>query len=307
MMAPPCYPLAAAAKESACNNARAMVRIRSDGRTVGAAFVSVGAVAAGLMALTLTAQMVAPAFGLRPALVAAEIALVTPGLLAAALFGGLGGLLGRRRIDRALVARALACGAALWFLSLGLMDLQARFWPPPAGYLEAFRSLHAQLRPAGPADALLSVAVIALMPALCEELVFRGLVLPAFTAVGGVATGLAVSSLLFGAIHIDPVGSGFTAYRVPFAILVGLGFGLLRLRSGTLAAPVLAHAALNTLTFAAVPLLDDPGQPVQETTLPNPVMAAVVGAVGGVALWRLLRGLVPVVPAEGPPSETDSR
>jgi membrane protease YdiL (CAAX protease family) len=260
-----------------------MVRRRSEGHAFFFSLASVGAVAAGWLALAATGAMALP-LGLRPALFLSELALVTPALAVAALFGALPELLGARAASVAL--RAVGAGAALWLLSLGLMDVQARLWPPPPGYLEAFRGLHALLRPAGPADALVSLAVIALMPALCEELVFRGLVLPAFTAWRGLGVGLAASSLLFGAIHLDQAGGGLTAYRVPFAIVVGLGFGLLRLRTRTLLAPVLAHATLNALTFAAVPLFDEP---VQETAFPHPAIGLALAAAGALAVAWLTR------------------
>jgi membrane protease YdiL (CAAX protease family) len=62
---------------------------------------------------------------------------------------------------------------------------------------------------------------------------------------------VAGSALLFGAIHLDYSGSGATLYRVPFAIAVGTGFALLRLRTGSLFPAMAAHALVNTITFAA--------------------------------------------------------
>lgn len=269
---------------AACHNAGAMVREGSDDGSPGWAVASVALVAVGLIALAFTATLARP-LGLRPALVLAELALVTPALLTITVFGRLRSLAGAGRCDAGLVGRALASGGALWLLSLGLMDMQARMWPPPPGYLEAFQSLHAQLRPDGPLDALLSLVVIALTPALCEELLFRGVVLPSFP--GRLpALALGASALLFGLIHVDSTGEGVTFYRVPFACVVGLGFGLLRLRTATLAAPILAHAALNALTFGAVPLLDESSQ---ETTLPHPGLAIALATIGAAALWRLLR------------------
>jgi membrane protease YdiL (CAAX protease family) len=263
-----------------------MERSRSDDGSPGWAVASVILVATGLMALAFTARLAAP-LGLRPALVLAELALVTPALVAWTALGRLRTLIGNGAWDPALGLRAAAAGGALWLLSLGLMDVQARLWSPPPGYLEAFRSLHAQLRPSGVWDALLSLAVIALAPAVCEEVVFRGVVLPSFPRARPLVALLA-SSLLFGLIHVDTVGPGVTFYRVPFAFAVGLGFGLLRLVTGTLAAPVFAHAALNALTFGAVPLFDEPSQ---ATTLPHPGIGAVLALVGGAVFVSLLRAL----------------
>lgn len=262
-----------------------MVRRRSERQTLFAALAAAVAAVVGWLALAFTGAVAMP-LGLRPALALAELAFVLPTLGSAWLAGRLRELAGQGATPR-LVPRALAAGAALWITSLGLMDTQARLWPPPTGYLEMFRSLHALLRPAGALDALVSLAVIALIPALCEELVFRGLVLPSFSAWRGPAVGLVVSTALFGAIHMDQVAGAWTAYRVPFALAVGLGFGLLRLASGSLLAPVLAHAALNSLTFGAVPLFDEPAQ---ETTFAHPAIGVSLALVGVAGVAWLVRG-----------------
>jgi membrane protease YdiL (CAAX protease family) len=135
----------------------------------------------------------------------------------------------------------------LWIGGLGLLQLQQLVWPPPPGYLELFRQLHDRLRPRDALEALTSVAAIALAPALCEELVYRGTLLPALLRWGR-GPAIVVSALAFGLMHFD----GAVLYRAPFACAVGLGLGALRVRSGSLLAPAIAHAVLNTLTFAVV-------------------------------------------------------
>jgi membrane protease YdiL (CAAX protease family) len=199
-------------------------------------------------------------FGIRPTLLLAELALVAPGLVALALFGiaprtglALHALPGR------IVTLSLAAGASLWAASLGLLEVQYALWHPPAGYLETFRRLHEALRPHGFVDALLSMAAIALAPAICEELLFRGIVLPSMLRPMGSIAAVLVSSLLFGVIHLDKTDAGVSFYRVPFAFVVGAGLGTLRVRTGSLVSPVLAHALLNAITFAVVPLSEDPG------------------------------------------------
>ncbi len=62
------------------------------------------------------------------------------------------------------------------------MEMQSLLMPPPPQYLEAFRAIHEALAPAGPIDALVSLAVIAVLPGLCEELVVRGVLLPGLAA-----------------------------------------------------------------------------------------------------------------------------
>jgi membrane protease YdiL (CAAX protease family) len=197
--------------------------------------------------------------GLRPALLVSEIGLALPAVLALALLrGAWGEALTLRAISRKEIVLSLLAGAAFWAASLGLFELQYAVWRPPPGYLEAFQRLHAALRPSGPVDALLSVAAIALAPAVFEELLFRGVVLPALLRPLGASGAIAGSAALFGLIHLDLSTPGGAFYRVPFAFAVGLGLGLLRVRAAALLPSILAHALLNTITFVAEPLAEKP-------------------------------------------------
>jgi membrane protease YdiL (CAAX protease family) len=97
------------------------------------------------------------------------------------------------------------------------------------------RELHLTLRaallglPAG------RVAQLALLSSVSEELLFRGALMPALGLVG--------SSLLFGVLHVSPRGT-FFAWSL-WATVMGLAFGALFAASGTLLAPILAHALIN--------------------------------------------------------------
>ena len=51
------------------------------------------------------------------------------------------------------------------------MEMQSLLAPPPPEYLEAFRNIHRALAPRSLPDLLVSLAVIAVLPGLCEELV----------------------------------------------------------------------------------------------------------------------------------------
>jgi membrane protease YdiL (CAAX protease family) len=190
---------------------------------------------------------------LRPLIMASQVLLVVPALLAlAVLRRPVAESLALRAMDRSTVIVAAAAGAALWAASLGLLEVQSLLWPPSEAFLETFRQLHAALKPKNAMDALVSVAAIALFPATCEEILFRGVVLPALARPLGAVGAVVGSALVFGIIHLDPVGGASAFTRVPFAILVGAGLGLLRVRTGSLLPPILAHAVMNTITFSTV-------------------------------------------------------
>jgi membrane protease YdiL (CAAX protease family) len=190
---------------------------------------------------------------------------------------------GRRLSERALALSGLL-GGALWVGSVGLMELQSSVWPPDPAYLELFRSIHRALAPGGPLDALVSVTVIAVLPGVCEELVVRGVLLPSLATALPATGAVVVSAALFAAMHGD-------AYRFAFTFVVGLVFGALRLRTGSLWSTVMAHVTLNTLTFLIAPLVDDPSQ----AYTPQPGLGLACLLAGAAAAWPLLRALGPSV------------
>jgi sodium transport system permease protein len=243
--------------------------------------VSLAAVVVGGFAMLTTMQATA-GWGLRPMLVASELALLAPGLLAAALAHlPAARSLGLAAPGGRAAALSLGIGAAFWGASLGLFSLQAAIWPLPPEYIQAFQRLHAALQPHGALDAVVSVAAIALAPAACEELLFRGMVLPSLQRSLPAPLAVAGTALAFAAVHLD-------LYRFLFAAAVGMGLGLLRLRTGSVIAPFLAHGLLNTLTFAAVQVLDE-GEAGSE---PAPWIGALLllgGSAAAAALWRALR------------------
>jgi membrane protease YdiL (CAAX protease family) len=267
-----------------------------------AAFV---AVAAGVftmyvpIALAQAAAARGHVFGLRTLLVASQVALITPALIA--LLAGGRSLrkslaLGSPAGPPALVA--VGAGVALWITSVGLLQLQSLQWPPTEEFLETFRRLHEALRPKDALDAVLSVLAIAIVPATCEEVLFRGVLLPSLARVLRTSAAVLASAAMFGVIHLDFTGAEFAYTRIPFAILVGVGFGLLRARSGSLVPPILAHAVLNTITFATVAVTGvDSGAETPEALLGATMLA------GGTVLtaMTLRYARPPLTPPGGPP------
>jgi membrane protease YdiL (CAAX protease family) len=199
--------------------------------------------------------------GTRPAIIVAEASLAGPGLLLLALLGrSLGASLSLKSPGGRALGLSFLAGGALWGASLGLFEQQSVLWPPSREFLEMFERLHEDLRPSGVLDLLFSTAVIAVVPATCEEVLFRGVILPSVARPFGRAAGILVSAALFGLIHVMQLPSSreFSFYRVPFAFSVGIGLGLLRTTTGSLVPPIAGHATLNAITFlAAIPLLKE--------------------------------------------------
>ncbi len=165
---------------------------------------------------------------------------------------------------RPVSVRVLMGAGLLMFGALGMNSVvawvQSRWVEVPVEMVEA---LEAALRPSGPLELLMILAAVALTPAICEELAFRGVMLtswrgwPAPLAIG-------LNGLLFGAIHWLPGGgfrvlpaavSGtFIAWAVwrTRSLWVGVWMHLLNNGFLVLAATVVSAAAADAPTAASV-------------------------------------------------------
>ena len=83
---------------------------------------------------------------------------------------------------------------------------------------------------------------LGLLPGLSEELLFRGVMLP---ALGLNIAAVALSSVLFGVLHLS--GAGQWPYVV-WATIVGFALGYCALITGNLLVPVVAHIITNLVS-----------------------------------------------------------
>ena len=126
-------------------------------------------------------------------------------------------------------------------------------------------------RGGGPRHVLFETLVrIPLGTALAEEVIFRGSLLGLFTQRHSPAVSASMSSILFGVWHmlptlrtlpLNPAGArvrgnpartaGAVLAAVTSTALAGYGLAWLRFRSGSLAAPAVAHASMNAIAYLA--------------------------------------------------------
>jgi membrane protease YdiL (CAAX protease family) len=85
----------------------------------------------------------------------------------------------------------------------------------------------------------LNLVLLVVMAPVVEELLFRGLLLPAWTARMGQSAAVVLSSLAFALLHVDWLGSFI------FSAVLSVVF----LRTGRLWLPILIHAANNALVW----------------------------------------------------------
>jgi len=84
---------------------------------------------------------------------------------------------------------------------------------------------------------------ICLLAPLMEEILFRGVLLPAFAYKNKQYIGIISSAILFSLIH-------FSAEQAIILFIAGVCFGLLRVKSNSIWPPFLAHCTNNTLTWS---------------------------------------------------------
>lgn len=137
------------------------------------------------------------------------------------------------------VERTLSEG--LWGLALGVGITAAstviyRLWPAYRASADFY--LQMVLRPLVWSDLLW----LGLLPGLSEELLFRGVMLPAF---GYNVEAVVLSSLCFGILHLS--GAKQWPYVV-WATLVGGMLGASALLTGNLLVPIVAHIVTNWLS-----------------------------------------------------------
>jgi len=82
------------------------------------------------------------------------------------------------------------------------------------------------------------IFLLAVLPALMEEVAFRGLVFSALEPLLPSWRSVVVSAALFSLLHLSPI-------KIPLYLGLGLVLGWLRIRSGSLLPPMLMHFAYN--------------------------------------------------------------
>jgi hypothetical protein len=128
-----------------------------------------------------------------------------------------------------------------------------------------------------------NLTVLALVPAVCEELLFRGYAQREFERGGGAAFGIAASGVLFGLYHLR------LSQVLPLTAL-GLYIAYLAWRTGSLWPPVLVHFANNA--FAVVAAYYVSSRPDLDTgvvrSMDVPGLLVVGGALGFAGICYLL-------------------
>ena len=100
-------------------------------------------------------------------------------------------------------------------------------------------------RAAGPVGVILLVLIVGIGAPIVEEIFYRGLVQRSMIRRFGPVGGIALTSVLFGAAHVEPLQFAALA-------LAGALFGLLAYRTGRLGPSIFAHMVFNLTAVIAL-------------------------------------------------------
>jgi len=138
-------------------------------------------------------------------------------------------------------------------------------------------------------DFILTVLLLAVLPAICEELIFRGVIFNSLKQRFSAKTAVIISSIMFALIH-------FSIYKTFFQLILGIMLGFLVSLTGTLIYGVVFHfinnfsIVLMNYLFAGKPVLEFQNWGVKEVILS--ILIFIIGFSIIFFLFKLIRNLI---------------
>ncbi len=116
------------------------------------------------------------------------------------------------------------------------------------------------------APAILWILVIGLFPGTVEELLYRGFIQRGYMRRLSPPLAILLTSTLFGLMHVDPPA-------IALAFILGLWFGVLAWRTGSILLPILSHILINSAWNAGQFI-------VRQTSPSDEVVQILLGVIG---------------------------
>lgn len=183
---------------------------------------------------------------------------------------------------RAVGFRTLAFSALVALCGFGFTTVVTVF---QSLFMSAPEELLRQLQNAVLADSprsFFAIAVItALLPAVCEEVMFRGMILASLTKRYGALSSALICGALFGVFH-------FSVHRFLPTAIIGFYLSLLKIGTGSIIPPIAAHFINNFIIVAAA---NAQGALLKGTKPPEALVIAAEGLVlSGFIIFPLVIG-----------------
>lgn len=153
--------------------------------------------------------------------------------------------------------------------SINLPEWMTSLEKDTAAQMEAFLKVN------NPLDLVINIIIIALLPAFCEEIFFRGALQRVMIHLTKSAwAGIIITAILFSALHMQFLGF------LP-RMFMGVVMGVLYWYSGSLWTSIAAHFVYNAVQVVAVAYLPKLAQN-------NPEVPVLAGIACGIAVWAIL-------------------
>ncbi|MSP59801.1 MAG: CPBP family intramembrane metalloprotease [Myxococcales bacterium] len=151
--------------------------------------------------------------------------------------------LGLRRASPRALLGGLLVGAGGFYLVAAVLEWgMEKIAPLPPALREQMRRLIVPEE--GPRPLIVDLAVLALLPAVCEELLFRGALLESWRPAGRIAA-VGGAALAFGGFHLS-------MYKLVPTVALGALAGVVALRAASVAPAMVLHFVNNTLVVVLV-------------------------------------------------------
>lgn len=172
-------------------------------------------------------------------------------------------------VPAAIAVLSITVGLALAFVLAELANLLEHLHPLLGLDAGSQETLRRAVRIDGLRDALTIPIAIVAIPAIAEELFFRGLLLPGLAQRHGPRVAIALSSVFYAIVHAMPGA-------ILYAMVAGVVLGDLRRRTGSVLPCIALHGALSAVPLALPSeLVPIPGFNVPDGHVP---LALTVGA-----------------------------
>lgn len=129
----------------------------------------------------------------------------------------------------------ILAAVSTWAVVVEISAVQDMIFPFPQTFLDAFEEIFRIFYTKG---LVFSLAMTALLPAVCEETLFRGFIMTGFQQRWGPTKSVIVTAIIFGLFHLSP-------YRYLPTALLGILIGAVVIWTGSLWAGMLAHFVAN--------------------------------------------------------------
>lgn len=178
-----------------------------------------------------------------------------------------------RRVSLSIAGLSILMGVGVWGIAFTLYQLLL----PITGEFPDAGLVHKTL----PSFCLLLLCG-AVLPGICEEILFRGVIQSVLSRRGSMWA-IVVTSVLFGLFHLHP------SNIIP-PILIGIVLGLLVERTGSIVPAMLLHFATNATAFTMSYFL---GDAIETSIVPLCVCLATLFGITAVVAWRLTSSCQP--------------